>query len=286
MIYTDWMIHDDTVRDMDGEEPNIDTGPVPAMDEQTAVVAGSETSTGGHSGLTERRSNRKRRYEDGCAAAHALDLVGERWALLIVRELLLGPRRFSDLRHALGSISPNVLTQRLADLEIAGVLLRRELPPPAACRVYALTPWGAELESVILELLRWGVRSPGFERGRPLTADAMALSFKIMFRKERALGHARHGSTRVSLVMDRNAYHLAVENGQLAVARGEPPSQPSGSGSWAAATLYAQPVIVLQLAYAKRPLHDAIRKRDCRFEGNETAMARFFTYFEVAPPAG
>ena len=230
----------------------------------------------------ERRANKKRRYEDGCAAAHALDLVGERWALLIVRELLLGPRRFSDLRQALGSISPNVLTQRLVDLESAGVLLRRELPPPAACRVYALTPWGAELESVMLELVRWGVRSAAFERGRPLTADAMALSFKVTFKPE----CAPEGGIRVSLVMDRNVYHLSVEKDRLAVARGEPPSSPSNSGSWAAATLHAPPVIVLQLAYGKRPLADALRSNECHLEGDEATMIRFLSCFEVAPPAG
>ena len=232
--------------------------------------------------VVDRRANRKRRYDDGCAAAHALDLVGERWALLIVRELLLGPRRFSDLRHALGNISPNVLTQRLADLEDAGVLLRRELPPPAACRVYALTPWGAELEGVILELLRWGVRSPGFERGRPLTADAMALSFKVMFKPRSARG----AGARVSLIMDRNAYHVAIEKWQLVLARGEPPCLPANAGTWAAATLHAPPVIVLQLAYAKRPLSDALRAGDCRLEGDVSVMTRFFSCFEVAPAAG
>ena len=83
-----------------------------------------------------------RTYDDACAAAHALDLVGERWALLVVRELLLGPKRFTDLRAGLPHISPNVLAQRLRELEGAGVVRRRKLPPPAASRVYELTPWG------------------------------------------------------------------------------------------------------------------------------------------------
>src|ERR671921_2798404 len=101
-----------------------------------------------------------RSYNDACAAAHALDLVGERWALLVVRELVLGPKRFTDLRAGLPHVSPNVLAQRLRELEAAGVVRRRKLPPPAASRVYELTPWGEELEPVIIRLGRWGARSP------------------------------------------------------------------------------------------------------------------------------
>ena len=87
-------------------------------------------------------------YTDACRFAHALDLVGGRWALLVVRELLLGPKRFTDLRDGLPHVSPNVLSQRLRELEEAGVVRRRKLPPPAASRVYELTEWGAELEPI------------------------------------------------------------------------------------------------------------------------------------------
>src|SRR5918992_576666 len=93
-----------------------------------------------------------RTYCDGCAAAHALDLVGERWALLVVRELLLGPKRFTDLPAGLPNVSPNVLAQRLRELERAGVVRRRKLAPPAASRVYELTDWGLELEPVVISL--------------------------------------------------------------------------------------------------------------------------------------
>src|SRR3569833_2188790 len=87
-------------------------------------------------------SSSRRRYDDACGAAHALDLVGERWALLVMRELMLGPKRFSDLRRDLPGISANVLTQRREGLEQAGGLVRRRLPPPAAAQGYELTPWG------------------------------------------------------------------------------------------------------------------------------------------------
>src|SRR3954447_23862520 len=101
----------------------------------------------------------KRTYGDRCGIARALDAVGERWALLVVRELLLGPKRFTDLRAGLPGASPNVLAQRLRELEAAGVVERQTLPPPAAAQVYALTARGAALEPVILALGRWGAEA-------------------------------------------------------------------------------------------------------------------------------
>src|SRR6476469_370519 len=96
----------------------------------------------------------RRRYDDACGAAHGLDLVGERWALLVIRELMLGPKRFGDLRRDLPGISANVLTQRLEGLEAAGVLARRKLPPPASVQVYELTAWGYESEQIFQALGR------------------------------------------------------------------------------------------------------------------------------------
>src|ERR671914_2996773 len=122
-----------------------------------------------------------RTYCDGCAAAHALDLMGERWALLVVRELLLGPKRFTDLRAGLPNVSPNVLAQRLRKLERAGVVRRRKLPPPAASRVYELTDWGLELEPVVISLGRWGARSPSKPCDARLGVDSLILSLRTMF---------------------------------------------------------------------------------------------------------
>src|SRR5881628_1732882 len=96
-----------------------------------------------------------RRYHDACGTAHALDLIGERWALLVMRELMLGPKRFSDLKGDLPGISANVLTQRLEGLETTGLVRRRRLPPPAAAQVYELTDWGYEAEPIVQELGRW-----------------------------------------------------------------------------------------------------------------------------------
>src|SRR5436190_3201843 len=122
-----------------------------------------------------------RTYGEGCAAAHALDLVGDRWALLVVRELLLGPKRFTDLRRGIRHASPNVLAQRLRDLEEVGVVRRRKLPPPAASMVYELTEWGMELEPVVLALGRFGVRSPLMPRGAGMSADSAILALRTMF---------------------------------------------------------------------------------------------------------
>src|SRR5215210_5492323 len=91
---------------------------------------------------TENSCPSRRRYDDACGTAHALDLIGERWALLVMRELMLGPKRFSDIRADLPGISANTLTQRLEGLETAGIVVRTRLAPPASGQVYELTEWG------------------------------------------------------------------------------------------------------------------------------------------------
>src|SRR5919205_2844126 len=122
----------------------------------------------------------RRSYEDACGAAHALDLVGERWALLVMRELMLGPKRFSDLRADLPGISASVLTQRLEGLEAAGVLVRRKLPPPAGTQVYELTEWGYESEPIFQALGRWAARSPLHDPTLPFSAASFCLSLRTM----------------------------------------------------------------------------------------------------------
>ncbi|MPV36185.1 winged helix-turn-helix transcriptional regulator [Georgenia subflava] len=155
----------------------------------------------------------RRRYEDSCGMAQGLNLVGDRWALLVVRELVLGPRRFTDLRADLPGISPNVLSQRLEELEAAAVLRRRRLPPPAPAQVYELTEWGAELETVIVQLGRWGARSPSFDRESGLSASSAVLSMRTMFRAEAAGGL----SLRLALRLGERTFRATVANGRLDV---------------------------------------------------------------------
>ena len=121
--------------------------------------------------------------------------MGERWALLVVRELLLGPKRFTDLRAGMPKASPNVLAQRLRELERAGVVRRRKLPPPAASKVYELTEWGLELESVVISLGRWVTCSPARPRNVELGVDSLILSFRTMFDP---LAVATHGELRAA----------------------------------------------------------------------------------------
>src|SRR5215210_46599 len=103
----------------------------------------------------------RRAYDQYCGIAHALDLVGERWALLVIRELTRGPMRYTDLVDHLPGIGTNILAARLRDLEAGGVIARRQLPPPAASRVYELTEYGRALKPVLRELGLWGARSLG-----------------------------------------------------------------------------------------------------------------------------
>src|SRR3954452_15892693 len=159
-----------------------------------------------------------RTYDDGCAAAHALDLVGERWALLVVRELLLGPKRFTDLRTGIPKASPNVLAQRLRELESAGVVAKRRLPPPAASQVYELTPWGHELEPVMTALGRWGARSPLRSDDEGMSPDAHVLALRTMYDPAKADGLEGE----FALVLDEDRYALRVDAAGLQAEHGEP----------------------------------------------------------------
>src|SRR3954452_22182458 len=130
----------------------------------------------------------KRTYGDGCGIAHGLDLVGERWALLVVRELLLGPKRFTDLRSGLPNASPNVLSQRLRELEDAGVVQRRRLAPPPGSSVYALPAGrpegGGGREPIVMALGGWAIQSPAFPPGDPLGEDSAILALRTLFDAE------------------------------------------------------------------------------------------------------
>lgn len=139
-------------------------------------------------------------YNDGCASAHALDLIGERWALIVVRELILGPKRFADIQRDIPGIGPGALSRRLQDLEASGIVVRRMLPRPADVAVYDLTPWGHELEDVNAALSRWAVRSPGLPVEADMSPDTLVLAMRaharpapVMFRVALALTDSRTG---------------------------------------------------------------------------------------------
>ncbi len=159
----------------------------------------------------------KRTYGDACGIARALDVVGDRWALLVVRELLLGPKRFTDLRDGLPHLGPDVLSQRLKELEQAGVVQRGKLPPPAGSRVYELTPWGAELEPVLVRFGRWGSRAEFPEGHGALGVDALIVALKSLFEPARAGGadgcyELRLGDQRFSIEVDE--LELQIKRGE------------------------------------------------------------------------
>lgn len=214
-----------------------------------------------------------RTYDDGCAAAHALDLVGERWALLVVRELLLGPKRFTDLRAGLPNASPNVLAQRLRGLETAGVVRRRKLPPPAASRVYELTEWGRDLEPVIISLGKWGVRSPSKPPDAELGIDSLILSFRTMFDPEQAEGLEAD----YEIEIGEDSFRAEVAEGRLEIERGfaEAPD----------ATIETDAGTLAALVYAELGLDEALRSGDFEIEGDRELVERFIALFPLPEPA-
>ena len=206
-----------------------------------------------------------RRYDDACGAAHALDLVGERWALLVMRELMLGPKRFGDLRADLPGISANVLTQRLEGLEAAGVLARRRLPPPAAVQVYELTPWGYESEPIFQALGRWAARSPAHDPSLPLSAVSLMMSLRTMLVPERAAGMA----ARVGFRFLREGFVADLGEGKLAIARGDPGE--------ADVVFEAPPPTLAAAIYGGAPLEPLVASGD-------VALARRFVALFALPP--
>lgn len=218
--------------------------------------------------MTTRRS-----YQDACAAAHGLDLIGERWALLVVRELMLGPKRFTDLRTGLSGISANVLTQRLTELEEAAVVRRRKLPPPASAWIYELTEWGYELEPVIMALGRWASRSPGLYRDVPMGVDSLILSFRTMFSPEAARGLA----ICLELRLGDDRFTAAVTDGVLRAERGSP-ERPD-------AVVTADPSALAAVVYAGRDLDAFLQTGAIRVEGDRAALERFTTLFPKREPA-
>lgn len=210
-----------------------------------------------------------RSYRDGCSSAHALDLVGERWALLIVRDLLFGPKRFTDLHAGLAQGSPNVLTQRLRDLEDAGVVRRRHLPPPASANVYELTEWGAELEPILMGLQRWGARSPSFPHDVPVGCDAAMLALKNTFDHEAA--HDVRIAAEVRFATD--TFRLTVDDGTIDIARG-PARHPD-------LVMHTDPQTLEELAFAGRSVRAAERAGTLKLEGDRIQLDQLLRLFTV-----
>jgi DNA-binding HxlR family transcriptional regulator len=215
-----------------------------------------------------------RTYGDGCSIARALDLVGERWALLVVRELLLGPKRYTDLRRGLPNASPNVLYERLRELERAGIVRRRKLPPPAGSRVYELTEWGLELEEIVISLGRWAARSSTPPSDAPIvSADSIILALRGLF--DPGAAHGLRADYELRLGEDR--FRIEVADDELEAARGE--------AHQADATIDTDPGTLDAVLWGGRSLADAQRSGSMTIEGDKAAVERFVALFPMPEPA-
>jgi DNA-binding HxlR family transcriptional regulator len=215
----------------------------------------------------------KRSYGEACRFAYALDVVGERWALLVVRELLLGPKRFTDLRAGLPHASSNILSERLRDLEHGGVIQRRKLPPPAASSVYELTEWGRELEPVVTKLGAWGARSPIPPDSQEIGPDSIVLALRSLFDPEAAGEMA----AAYELKIGEDRFGVEISAGALELARGEA-ADPALAIAVADAPTFAA-ILAGQL-----PLEDALATGAAQLDGSKQAAKRFLRLFPMPEP--
>jgi DNA-binding HxlR family transcriptional regulator len=218
---------------------------------------------------------KNRSYNQFCALACALDVVGDRWNLLIIRELLPGPRRFKDLLDGLPGISTNLLSERLKSLEQHGVLYRCILPPPAGSTVYQLTSVGQALEPAVLELGKWGSRLlPTSLVGNALpSVGAISLALEAFFHPEQARGIEETLELRFGV----EALQVQVGNSELHVQQGQA-RQP-------VAVIHTDMPSFLRLLTGQVSPEEAIASELIRVEGDREALSRFHRYCFV-PCAG
>jgi DNA-binding HxlR family transcriptional regulator len=200
----------------------------------------------------------KRNYGDSCGIARSLDAIGERWALLVVRELLLGPKRFTDLRTGLPRIGPDMLAARLRELEDAGLVAQRRLAPPAARTVYELTARGRELEPVLHALGRWGSRQSLAPEPPPLSPDAAVVAMQTMFEPDPACAPSV-----IALWLDGHEFSLRVDADRLVAA--------AGSGACAAATVETDPATLAAVLWHGLDLDRAVTEGRLTIGGDQRA---------------
>lgn len=215
-----------------------------------------------------RQNEEKRRYDDACGLAHALELIGERWGFLVLRELMYGPRRFSELRADLPGISANVLTQRLAELEQRGLVRKTSLPPPASVQVYEATEWGYEAAPVMGQLGKWAARSPLHDPRMPISHVSVMMSMQTM------IDPAKAGTlkARLGFRLGEASYVASLRDGALAVRRGEIHD--------CDVTFIASPAALAGVIYGGAPLETVA------IEGDLALARHFVTLFPLPPKAG
>jgi DNA-binding HxlR family transcriptional regulator/putative sterol carrier protein len=206
-----------------------------------------------------------RSYNQFCTLAYALDVVGERWTLLIIRELLTGPRRFKDLLNGLPGISTNLLSERLKNLEQQGILSRRILPPPAGSTVYELTTLGQGLERAMIELGRWGSRlfPTSLDSDALPSLGAIALAIKAFFDPERAQGV----NETYELHLGDEALQVQIKESEIQVRQGISLNPDT--------IFHTEMQVYLGLFAGQLKPDEAIAEGLIRIEGDSGALSRF-----------
>ncbi|WIV52727.1 winged helix-turn-helix transcriptional regulator [Amycolatopsis nalaikhensis] len=214
-----------------------------------------------------------RTYGQFCGLARALEIVGERWSMLVIRDLVLGPKRFTELQLGLPRIPASILSARLNELEQAGVIRRRVLPQLDASLVYELTEYGSELDHILLDLGLWGARSLGHPKDDDVfTNDAAILSLYTTFQQEAAAG------VHVTYVLrhhDSLIIHAMIDDGTLKV----------GSGEHPAADLVIEPQgpELIDLVNGQLTASEALASGRVRIEGDFAHLELFTKLFRIPP---
>jgi DNA-binding HxlR family transcriptional regulator len=212
-----------------------------------------------------------RTYGQYCGFARALEVVGERWALLVIRDLTVSPKRFTDLRNGLPGIPTNILAARLKELELAGVVRRRVLPRPAASVVYELTEYGAELDDVVRRLGLWGSKMLGQPRADEIvTVDSLIVALRTIFQPEAARDLRVSYELRVGAIV----LHARVDDGIVAVA----------AGALAAPDLVIDTQLAIKgLMAGELSPAEAIANGDVHLTGDPSLLERFVEIFHIPP---
>lgn len=213
-----------------------------------------------------------RSYADACGITRALDVVGERWAIPVVRELIFGPRRYSDLAAALPGVSTNILGARLKDLTAAEVVTKRRLPPPAATTVYELTPWGAELEPALIALGRWAAHTPTDLEQQAFSASSLALSLRTTFDP----AAAAQVILDLHLIMRPDIFEVRIDDGDFTIRRAETTD--------AQVRLHAGPKELAALVYQRLDPDEELRRGAVGIEGPVEPVETFTRCFTLPKP--
>jgi DNA-binding HxlR family transcriptional regulator len=215
-----------------------------------------------------------RRFDQYCPVAHALSLVGERWALLIVRELMHGPKRYTDLARGLPGIGTNILAARLRELEESGIVQKRTLPPPAASTVYELTEYGADLREALYALARWGARTIG----PPGPDDELYPEWGVNALPALFDPEAARGLTETyALVVDGDAFTARVVDGALEAT--------TGAAAGADVVVEVSMDTFFELVSGRLAPREAVSSGLAQVQGDVEALERCFRVLSIAPRA-